>query len=80
MKKTIFGGEGMGKKLVIILDEETTSKYLRLAGEKTEAEVTEDCEPSGSSLTIHISPTPYDSSVCYEDREIGIASVCLEDA
>ncbi len=36
----------MGKKLVITLDESTTSNYLKLARKKTESEVNEDCEPS----------------------------------
>jgi len=30
--------------------------YLRLAAEKTEAEVQADCEPSGSTITIDVSP------------------------
>lgn len=65
------------KKLVITLDEMTTRKYIELSAEKTEAEVNGDCEPSGASLTIYVSPGHYDSSVYFENREIGIASVCF---
>ena len=69
----------MGKKLVITLDESTTRNYLELARKKTEAEVNEECEPSGSSLTINIAPIPYDSNVICENNEIGIASVDFVD-
>jgi hypothetical protein len=69
----------MGKKLVITLDESTTSNYLKLARKKTESEVNEECEPSGSSLTIDIAPSHYDSYVRCENNEIGVASVILVD-
>ena len=69
----------MSKKLVITLDESTTRNYLKLAREKTEAELNEDCEPSGSSLTIDIGSSCYDYCVRCEKNEIGVASVDLVD-
>jgi hypothetical protein len=69
----------MGKKLVITLDESTTSQYLELAGKKTEAEVNAECMPSGSSLTIRIAPRPYDNNVIFGENIIGIASVDVVD-
>ena len=70
----------MGKKLVITLDELSTRKYLELAAKKTEAEVNEDCEPSGITLIIDIAPTKvYDSSVSIGNNEIGIVSVNFLD-
>ena len=46
----------MSEKLAIRFSEEQTAMYLRLAAEKTEAEVQADCEPSGSTITIDVSP------------------------
>jgi len=69
----------MGKKLVITLDESATSKYLELAGKKTEAEVNAECMPSGSTLTIAIALGPYDDYVRFENNEIGNVSVDLVD-
>jgi len=71
----------MAKKLVITLDEETMKKYLDMASEKTEAEVNEDCEPSGPSLLIDIAPGPYEADVYFEGKvEIGEAKVDLVDS
>lgn len=67
----------MSQKLVITLDEATTIKYLELAQKRTKAELNADCEPSGSSLRIDISPDPYDSYVSCENDEIGVAAVQL---
>jgi len=68
----------MGKKLVITLDEPATSKYLELVAKQTEAELNEDCEPSGATLIIDIEPSiVYDSSVSFGDHEIGIVSIDL---
>jgi hypothetical protein len=69
----------MGIKLVITLDEITTNNYLELARKKTAREVNGDCEPSGSSLTIDIAQSHYDSYVICENNEIGVASVNFVD-
>jgi len=67
------------ERLVITLDEETTKKYLELAGKVAQGEVNEDCMPTGSAITIDIAPGPFDSEVSFGDCEIGIASVDLLD-
>ena len=63
------------------LDEETTEKYLYFSAKKTEAEVNEDCMPSGPSLLIQISPV-FESTVSIangEDwEELGEVSIKLE--
>jgi len=65
--------------LVITLDEDTTKKYLELAGKAAQGEVNEDCMPTGSTITIDIAPGSFDSGVSFGDREIGLASVDLVD-
>ncbi len=67
----------MPQKLVITLDEETTQRYLDFAGKKTKAEADADCEPSGTAISIHIAPEPYDSMVFIEQKELGEAKVEL---
>jgi len=42
------------QKLVITFDEAVTEKYLKLAGQKTEAEVNAECCPCGVSLLIDL--------------------------
>jgi hypothetical protein len=44
----------MANQLMITLDAETTEKYLKLASERTEAELNADCEPSGASIQIEM--------------------------
>ena len=71
----------MKKKLTILLDEETTEKYLNISAKKTESEINEDCMPSGPSLLIQISPV-FGSTVSIakgEDwEELGEVSINLE--
>ena len=52
----------MSKRLQITLDEEATQKYLEWASAILEAEVDEDCEPCGCSITVEIGG-PYGSPV-----------------
>lgn len=68
----------MGRKLVITLDEATTAKYFELAIEKTEAEVDGDCEPSGTTIIIDISP-PLGCFVSVGLTDIGMACVDIVD-
>jgi hypothetical protein len=69
----------MPQKLIIELTEEATVKYLTYARERTEAEVNEDCEPSGS--TIRVDLHPFESTVYAEQNgrfiEFGEAKVDL---
>jgi hypothetical protein len=65
----------MGKKLVITLDETTTSNYLKLVSKTTEAHVDEGCEPPGAMLTIDI----FACEVFLGNSDIGEASVELKD-
>lgn len=51
----------MKKRLVIELSEEATENYLKWSAAKVEAEVDEDCEPSGSIISICIGPAHYGS-------------------
>ena len=71
----------MKNKLTITLDEETTEKYLYFSAKKTEAEVNEDCMPSGPSLLIEISPV-FGSTVSIAKgadwQELGVVSIKLE--
>jgi hypothetical protein len=70
----------MGKKLVITLDEATTSKYLELMHKMTEAEVNADCEPSSRRLIIDIAPEHYGgSTVSFRNDNIGNVSVDFVD-
>jgi hypothetical protein len=70
----------MGKKLVITLDETTTSNYLKLVSKTTEAHVDEGCEPPGAMLMIDISPIDiFACEVFLGNSDIGEASVELKD-
>jgi len=51
----------MSEKLQITLDEEATRKYLDWASAISTAEVDEDMEPSGCTITVKING-PYPSS------------------
>lgn len=44
----------MSQRLQITLSEEATKQYLKLASERTEAEVSQDCEPSGARISVDI--------------------------
>lgn len=70
----------MSKRMTITLSGEATRRYLSLAAAKTEAEVEEDCVPSGGSLKIEISPhfrnTVY---FCGRMEKIGEADVSFRD-
>ncbi|RUO20912.1 hypothetical protein CWE08_07365 [Aliidiomarina iranensis] len=72
----------MAQRLHIVLSEETTKRYLKLAREKTEGEINEDCEPSGASIQIDI--WHLENAVSIEVGsdwiDIGEASVDLIDA
>jgi hypothetical protein len=67
----------MSEKLIIILNEETTRKYLERASRKTNAEVDDACVPSGCTLTIEIAP-PFINTVYFGGDEIGEAYVELK--
>ncbi len=70
----------MSKKLVITLDEATTSTYLELMNKITEAEVNADCEPSRRRLSIDIAPEHYGgSTVSFRNNTIGNVSVDFVD-
>ena len=43
-------------KLTITLDEQATAKYLAVASMRTAGEVNSDCEPSGPTIYVDISP------------------------
>lgn len=70
----------MGQRLVIVLDEDTTEKYLEMAGALTEAELNADCEPSGA--TIEVEMGLWGDTVYFKTGnalvEIGEAQVRLE--
>lgn len=69
----------MKQKLVITFDEETTEKYLELAGGKTTAEVNADCCPSGVSLKIDIGgPWGCSASFISGNRYIEIGDVNVD--
>lgn len=67
-------------RLSIILDEAATARYLELASRRTEGEVNEDCEPSGPTVFVNISPM-FESEAYMVDGnasiELGAASVTL---
>ncbi|MFT6207067.1 MAG: hypothetical protein ACJA0T_000971 [Colwellia sp.] len=67
----------MTKKLVITLDEKATENYLKLAGQKVEAEVNEDCMPTGCAITINIEPSYLESTAYFGTTEIGEVTVGL---
>jgi hypothetical protein len=52
----------MSQKLQITFSEEATRKYLERAGRKTHAEVDEDCEPSGCTVSVEIGSSIFGSS------------------
>jgi len=64
----------MAKKLTITLDEEATENYLNMSSSHVEAEVNEDCLPSGSNILIMISP-PFGSTAFIGNTEIGAAKI-----
>ncbi|MCH8567701.1 MAG: hypothetical protein LAT67_05530 [Balneolales bacterium] len=68
----------MGAKLIITLDEEATQNYLGYARKMVEAEVNEDCEPSGITISVSICP-PYGATVFAGPTEFGEADVVLKD-
>ena len=69
----------MKQKLLIELSEEATEKYLYYANRMLEAEISADCEPSGSTIVIEMAPSPEDCSVYLMDNgiDIGEAKVNL---
>jgi hypothetical protein len=71
----------MPQKLIIELSQEATVKYLAYARGKTEAEVNEDCEPSGCTISVDIAPGPFDSCVYAKQNgrliELGEAKIKL---
>lgn len=67
----------MAKKLVIVLDEDTTERYLAIASARLKAEVDECCEPSGERLIIEIGPTYLRSTVYGGLTELGHATTEL---
>ena len=69
----------MPQKLIIELTEEATEKYLAYAQGRTEAEVNEGCEPSGSTISVQIDSY---GSIVYAEKngrliEFGEAEVDL---
>lgn len=70
-------------KLTITLDEEATAKYLEVASRLTEDEVDSDCEPSGPTIFVDISPLLESEAYIVDGNariELGSASVnLLED-
>lgn len=66
------------QKLIIEFTVEQTEKYFKIARQKTIAEVNEDCVPSGSSITINISP-PFGDSAEVNGQDIGDVLVKFED-
>jgi len=71
----------MSQKLHITLDENATARYLEWMSKKTKAEVDEDCEPSGVTISINIGPAHYGSDaytyVSEELIDFGDATVDL---
>ncbi len=72
----------MSKKLIITLNDEITDKYSSLARSKTQAEVDEDCSPSGVTIRIDITP-PFGDTAFFLDGsewvELGEVSVELNE-
>jgi hypothetical protein len=73
----------MSQKLIIELSQEATVKYLAYAREITEAEVNNDCEPSGCTIRVDIALGPFDSCVYAQQTgefiEFGEAKINLID-
>jgi hypothetical protein len=71
----------MSQKLIIELSQEATEKYLACARGRAEAEVNNDCEPSGYTIRVDIAPGPFDSCVYAEQNgefiEFGEAKINL---
>ncbi|MGM0767730.1 MAG: hypothetical protein ACQEV6_06880 [Pseudomonadota bacterium] len=69
-------------RLTITLDEEATARYRELASRQTQRELDEDCEPSGPTLVVNISPV-FGSSVYLvegnDQIDLGDASVTLTE-
>jgi hypothetical protein len=67
-------------RLSITLDEAATARYLELASRWSEGEVNEDCEPTGPTVFVDISPV-FESEAYMTDGktsiELGTASVRL---
>lgn len=59
----------MSERLQITLDEEATKKYLDWAGAQTEAEVNEDIEPSGVTISIRIAAPWGADAFSYQNGE-----------
>ncbi len=69
-------------RLTITLDEEATARYGELASRQTQRELEEDCEPSGPTLVVNISPVFASSVYLVEGNEhidLGYASVTLTE-
>lgn len=71
---TKVGGQ-MAKRLVITFSEEATAAYLAATTARLEAEVNNDCEPTGVSLMIEIAPSVYDSTALINERALGTVEV-----
>jgi len=69
----------MAARLVITLDETATRNYLARAAAITEAHLDADCEPSGMTLQVEISPTPFASLVFMGGIELGEVEVELTE-
>lgn len=69
----------MKQRLVITLDEETTERYLKQAQQQNKAHIDADCEPVGCTISINIESAIYDSTVYFNNKEIGEAEVNLQD-
>ena len=68
----------MKQKLIITFDEETTAKYLELAGRQTEAEVNADCCPSGVTIQIQIGVLADTAFFVRSDENIEIGEVNVD--
>jgi hypothetical protein len=67
-------------KLTITLDEQATAKYLAVASMRTAGEVNSDCEPSGPTIYVDISPVFESEAYIMNGNaciELGSASVSL---
>lgn len=65
----------MAKRLVITLSKEATVAYLAATSARLEAEVNNDCEPTGVSIMIEIAPSVYDSTALINERPLGTVEV-----
>lgn len=70
----------MSKRLVITLDEAATKRYLEYAIRKTKAEIEADCEPSGITLQVDVSPTNIFMSDVYVHERAGITEIGAANA